>query len=264
MLGSGKGVPFQLNAQEPVVVMGRGHSGTRILAWALVALGLRMGAKPDKYTGDAQDRRFTGTIKKLAQRTLHLPGTAAPSNRDLKLFQQAVKRYIRWLGELSPAWGWKFPETYLIGNIVDAVFPRARYIHMIRDGRDLAFKFHLTDDPTRDLGAKLLKHLDAMDRANHIQAALSWEFQLKRFENLAARLENRVHTITFEAFCLDPVREMEKTADFLNVPMTNVCRDYLVREVDPAKVAQFQKQDPLKVAEVENLIGQTLVRYGYR
>ncbi len=263
MLGLGKSGPIPLNVQQPVVVMGRGHSGTRIVAWGLVALGLRMGTKTDKQTGDAQDRRFTGTIKKLAQRTLHLPGTAAPSNRDLKLFQKAVKRYIRWLGDLSPGWGWKFPETYLIGNIVDAVFPRARYIHMIRDGRDLAFKFHLTDNPTRGLGAKLLKHLDAMDKADYIQAALSWEFQLKRFENLAARLENRVHTLTFEALCLDPVGEMHKTAAFLNVPMTNLCRDYLLREVDPAKVAQFQRQDPFKVAEVENLIGETLAQYGY-
>jgi len=259
-----KNQPVQLHAEQPVVIMGRGHSGTRIMAWALVALKLRMGTLEEKHTGDTQDRRFTGTIKKIAQRTLHLPGAATPSKHDLIRFQKSVRKYIQWLGDISPGWGWKCPETYLIGNIVDAVFPRARYIHMIRDGRDLAFKSHLTDDPTRGLGKTLLHYLDAMDKPDHIQAALSWDYQLRRFEMFAAHLRDRVHPLTFEALCGDPVGEIEKAAAFLGIPMTDACKDYLMRVVDPTKASQYRHEDPLKVAEIERLIGETLAVYGYQ
>lgn len=243
--------------------MGRGHSGTRVMAWALDALGIRMGTLKAKSTGDCQDRRFTGTIKKLARRTLHRPATASPAKRDLRAFQKAVHNYLEWMGDLKPAWGWKFPETYLIGNIVDATFHNARYIHMIRDGRDLAFKFHLTDDPNRGLGRTLLEHLNAVDQPDHIQAALSWDFQVKRFGAIADRLEDRLHTLTFEAFCHNPLEEMKRIASFLGVPMTLKCETYLKDHVNPAKIAQFRNEDPAKVTEVEKLISETLDRYGY-
>ena len=258
-----KNISEELRREEPVVVMGRGHSGTRIMAWALEALGIRLGTLKTKTTGDCQDRRFTGIIKKLARRTLHLPATYPPSRRDLKTFQKAVHKYLEWMGDNKPAWGWKFPETYLIGTIVDAVFPSARYIHMIRDGRDLAFKYHLTDDPNRGLGRTLLDHLDAVDQPDHIQAALSWDFQVKRFDALADSLGDRLHTLTFEALCHNPLEEMERIASFLGVPMTTKCETYLKDHVNPAKIAQFSNEDSAKVAEVEKLIGETLDRYGY-
>ena len=264
MFGLDKKVSAQLHLEKPVVVMGRGHSGTRIMAWALEALGIRMGTIKSKPTGDCQDRRFTGTIKKLARRTLHLPAAATPVKKDLKTFQKAVYNYMDWLDDVTPAWGWKFPETYLIGNIVEATFPNARYIHMIRDGRDLAFKMHLTDDSNRGLGRTLLKYLNAVDQPDHIQAALSWNFQVKRFAIFADDLGGRLHTLTFEALCQNPIGEMDKVASFLDVPMTNNCRSYLKDKVNPTKVAQFHNEDPSKVADVENLLNKTLDSYGYK
>jgi len=263
MFGIDKQALIRLGREQPVVVMGRGHSGTRIMAWALVELGIRMGTLKAKATGDCQDRRFTGTIKKLAQSTLHLPAAATPNQRQLKNFQKAVGKYLDWMGDISPAWGWKFPETYLIGNIVAATFPNARYIHMLRDGRDLAFKMHLTDDPNRGLGRTLLEHLGAVDKPGYIQAALSWDFQVRRFDTFAAELGDRLHTLTFEALCRDPIGEMEKVAIFLDIPMTTDCRNYLKNEVNPAKVAQFRNEDPTRVVQVENLLSETLARYGY-
>ena len=263
MFGLDQKTLARLHRQRPVVVMGRGHSGTRIMAWALAALGIRMGTLEAKPTGDCQDRRFTGIIKDLARRNLQRPPAAMPAQRDLKAFQKAVYKYLGWMKNISPAWGWKFPETYLIGNIVAATFPAARYIHMLRDGRDLAFKEHLTDDPNRGLGRTLLKHLNAVDKPDYIQAALSWEFQIRRFAAFAAGIGDQVHTLTFETLCRDPMGEMEKVASFLDIPMTDTCRQYLQDAVDPSKVAQFRYADAAKLAEVERLIGDTLKFYGY-
>ncbi len=263
MFASSRQRAIQLAKESPVVVMARGHSGTRVLAWAIEKLGIRMGATRDVPTGDVQDRRFSRAIKKICRATLHQPPTAEPHGRLLRMFHHRLTRYLEWLGERPGGWGWKFPETYLIPNYVAATFPQARYIHMVRDGRDVAFKQHLTDDPNRRLGRRLLRHLDALDKSHHVQAALSWDFQLRRYEQFVHYAQPAVLTITYESFCRDPLGSMQEVCGFLGRDMTDECRDYLLAEVRPEKIAQYRHEDPQQIAEVEAAIAPTLVRMGY-
>jgi hypothetical protein len=57
-----------LAAQEPVVLMGRGHSGTRVLAYAVQALGVNLGFTDRMASGDPEDTRFRRGLAKLARR----------------------------------------------------------------------------------------------------------------------------------------------------------------------------------------------------
>jgi hypothetical protein len=260
----------RLAAERPVVIMGRGHSGTRVLAWALEELGVRLGTLAEKDTGDAQDRRFTRCIKRLARAALRRTATAPPTAFETWRFARAAQRFRSWIDEHAPAnadpaqaWGWKFPETYLIGPLIETVFPRARYVHMVRDGRDLAFKAHLTDDADRVLGRALLSAVGALEAPHHVQAALSWDFQVRRFDELAASLGSRCLRLRFEDLCADPEHAMEGVAEFLKLPMTERCRDYLRSNLRPGKVAQHRAEDPVQIAEVEALIEPTLRAWGY-
>lgn len=252
-----------LSDERPVVVMARGHSGTRLLAMAIEKLGIRMGATSDVPTGDVQDRRFTRTIKRICRASLSQSPTEQPNPRLLRVFQRSLVRYLQWLGDHPGGWGWKFPETYLIPNYVTTTFPRARYIHMIRDGRDIAFKDHLTDDPQRRLGRRLLRHVGALDLPHHVQAAMSWQYQLQRYEEFIEAKQIPVLTITFEALCHDPLGTMQSVSQFLECEFTDECRSFLHAQVCPDKVSQFRREDPREVAEVEANIAPTLARLGY-
>lgn len=105
---------------------------------------------------------------------------------------------------------------------------------MVRDGRDLAFKQHLTDDAGRRLGRILLDRLGA-----------------------------RCHRLHFEELCRAPLPAMEAVADFLGVEMTGACRDYVAASVRPEKLGQHRSEDPTRVAEVEAVIAGTLAACGY-
>ncbi len=256
----------RLAAERPVVVMGRGHSGTRVLAWALEAAGIRLGTLPEKPTGDTQDRRFTGTIKRIAASELARPALAAPEPADVRRFARSAARFLRWLDDRArdrACWGFKFPEAYLIGNVVDAVFPLARYIHMVRDGRDLAFKEHLTDDEGRHLGRRLLRHLDALGKPRHIQAALSWDFQVRRFSDFETKVPGRVLRLTFERLVEDPGGAMADVCAFVGVPYSTPCREWLAANLKPGKVRQHREADRERIREVEALIAPTLRAWGY-
>jgi hypothetical protein len=251
-----------LAALEPVMLMGRGHSGTRVLSFACMHLGIQLGTSA--ATGDADDRTFTRSIKKIAIRNLAQGAPESIQEKDLVRFQNAVYRYYTQIDSPAGLWGWKFPETYLIGDCIARTFPRARYIHLVRDGRDLAFKQHLTDDPKRKLGKNLLSHIGAMDLPHHLQAGLSWAFQVDRFDEFRKKLNPaQILDMRFEDMCREPMAAMQNVCSFLKIPMTAQCRTYITENLDAAKIEQYKNEDPAKIRAVEEKISTTLKRYSY-
>lgn len=253
-----------LSQQCPVVLMGRGHSGTRLLAWACSKLGLQLGFGEDRATGDADDEKFTAAIKALALNNVGITRLGQIREGELYRFQQAVAGYYARLGNPQGLWGWKFPETYLITPYITQTFPHARYVHMVRDGRDLAFKYHLTDDPKRKLGNRILTLQNALTLPHHLQAALSWAFQVDNFDAFRPFIApEQVFELTFETLCLQPNAVMQQLCDFLHLPFTPPCASYLQEQVQLWKVGQYKENEPALVREVEARITPTLRRYGY-
>lgn len=251
----------KLQALTPIILMGRGHSGTRVLSWVCAKLGLNLGTSESLATGDADDQKFTQQIKKIAINTV---GSSALQAEEMTRFQKAVLEYYQRLGSPKAAWGWKFPETYLIAPYIAQTFPQAKYIHLIRDGRDIAFKEHLTDDPHRKLGKLILSHQNALDLPHHLQAAISWAFQVDQFDQFRQSVTpSHVLDVSFEQLCLTPQKVVAELCKFLDLPMTKACESYIQNDINLKKVAQYRENDSQLVQEVETHIGPTLKRYGY-
>jgi hypothetical protein len=253
----------------PVVILARGHSGSRVLAWALQRLGIALGATDDKQTGDIQDRRFTRRIKRIAIARLHGATDDRATDAQARALLRKAAPCKRWIAAHPPdhdpqRWGWKFPETCLIAPVVERAFPDARYIHLIRDGRDIAFKDHLTDDPHRALGRRLLTAAGALHDPTHLRAAKSWAFQERALaEFLRTIPQERRCRVRFEDLVAEPAPTVERCAEFLNLPMTDACREYLADKINPSKIAQHRHEDPALVAQVEAAIADELSRNGY-
>lgn len=249
---------------SPVVVMGRGHSGTRVLTWVCEFLGLRLGTDPDRVTGDAEDLTFTRQIKKIAMRSLGVTRVEQVGERERVQFERAVHAHVLGRGQPRGLWGWKFPETYLIAPCVHLTFPHARYLHLVRDGRDLAFKNHLTDDPHRRLGRRLLAHVDALDQPHHVQAARSWAYQVHHYAAFRGTVPDLpVLDLTFEDLIQDPEAVTGRVCAFLGIPFTEDARGWIRDHINRGKIAQHRDQDPAEIADVEAAIGDTLRAFGY-
>lgn len=254
----------QLSRLEPCVIMGRGHSGTRLISWICTHLGFQLGADESIHrSGDITDRAFKQHVRRVAQNNLDPDRVARMDAKDLNRFQKAVFGFHQRLAPSSSRWGWKFPETYMIGPYVERTFPRARYIHLLRDGRDIAFKRHLTDSPQHRLGDAILVRQQARSLPPHLQSALSWSLQVELFCAFRAQVDPaRILDIRFEALARDPVREVERICEFLDVSMTNGCDEFL-HTIDRAKISQHRKEDPARLREVERRIASTLKKTGY-
>lgn len=253
-----------LRDMSPVVLMGRGHSGTRVLAWICTHLGIHLGTHTDRETGDSNDLVFTRQIKKIAIRNIGNHRVDQVRSRDLARFQKAVYRHYIAQGRPEPPWGWKFPETYLIAPCVHLTFPRARYLHLVRDGRDLAFKHHLTDDPRRTLGRRLLKHIGAIEDPPHLQAARSWAFQVETYAAFRDDTPGlRVHDLRFEDLIRDPIPSVESVCRFLDIPFRPEALEWIETNIRQGKIRQHRDQCPEQLRDVEAAIGRTLLRFGY-
>lgn len=256
-----------LAREAPLVVMGRGKSGTRLLAFACHHLGLAMGTSGGLGTGDIAHAGFRNAVKALALQHFAAEADAVPPEA-LQRFQAAAARMLPWLRRHEDAgagWGWKWPETYLIAPIVHAAFPRARFVHLVRDGREIAFNRHLTDDPRRPLGRRLLRHIGALEAPRHLQAARSWQFQVERYRAYAEAhipAEQRLE-LTYEALCRDPAGQMARVAALVGVPMTEACRAFVTGSLTVEHLGRYRTRDPRLVAEVEAAIGGTLQALGY-
>ena len=249
---------------EPVVIMGRGHSGTRILAWICHDLGLRMGVDASRETGDADDLVFTRKIKKIAQRNLGMTSMSDIKASSLRRFHRAITAYYKRMGQPEGLWGWKFPETYLIAPYVLKTFPNIRIIHLVRDGRDLAFKNHLTDDPNRRLGKLLLTKIGALHEPHAVQAGMSWAAQVDWFDQFKSEIPKTQYLeMTFEQLCSNPMTEAQRLCHFLQVPMTEAATHFCQNRINTSKLAQHRENDPNDVAAVTKRILPTLKRYGY-
>lgn len=121
----------------PLVIAGTGGSGTRLLALLCNQLGYRWPRRLN-HALDALDffpfhERWLSDF--LGQRLSELQ--LQQMRRELCAIVALLEAE---LGESRPGrWGWKAPRNLLLLPLLDECVPNLRFIHLVRDGRDMAF-----------------------------------------------------------------------------------------------------------------------------
>ena len=160
-----------------IVVIGRGHSGTRVIAHTLYSQrgfhghyhqplgGQGSGAENVRgLQGPWPGRCNGGEVWTGDFSALHQGPVAAE-------FVSLVESYLEDLLGCDGPRGWKLPETTLVFPWIVRLFPRARYIYWIRDPRDCIIGPHKTDD-LRDFGIACPHPESERERR-----AISWKYQ---------------------------------------------------------------------------------------
>lgn len=113
------------------------------------------------------------------------------------MFMQLARR------EGKSIWGDKTPQYILYIDTLREIFPAARFIHIVRDGRDVSLSLLKTN-----FGPRTIYH-----------AAESW----KKYVEAGLQSENSVPAsqlirIRYEDLLLDTEKEMRRVCDFLELP----------------------------------------------
>lgn len=258
-----KGIDVTLPAPAmpgPNIIGGTGGSGTRVVARIVRDGGMFIGTNLNK-AADALD--FPDYLDRWINVFLASNMSASPPpSRDAMIrdLQRVLEKHLAPLHPTARAWGWKEPRSMFLLPFLHSQFPKMRFLHVIRDGRDIAYSTNqnqlrkhgpwLLD--TTELGASQpVGSMALWSRANLVTADYG--------ENI---LRTQYLRIRFEDLCYQPVPVIIQIFEFFG----------LIGEVDhiarievrpPDSLGRWRTQERDTLAELHRVGHVALERFGY-
>ena len=254
----------------PVVVFNASHSGSRLLAQMLMQLGVFMGSNLNE-SEDSLD--LFELVRYIVER--HAPDF---SNLfcygDAALPYRAEAAFNAHLADRPDGqrWGWKLPETGHVLPVMTRLFPEARCIHLVRDGRDVAFspflapkaafwrKIYFNDDRIGSWRGRAMSQRAYRAHSHEFNAA-RWVNSVTLGRAHGAMLGERYLEVRYEALVDDPAGELARLAAFLGVEPASAALGGPV--VSSQSVGKWRKRPAREVDEVRAVLEPTLAAFGY-
>jgi hypothetical protein len=262
------------DAPDPIIFLARGHSGTRALARILDKAGIYMGTHDDprnlnetldslhwayRFQSPLTPEHFVwgeGCALRSRVEEQHVRDRAEACRRDHLAAYQGGR------------WGFKTGGAMFCYELYDLVFPQAKYIYMVRDGRDVTLShqafFHLTNPRSRDREWELFKILtfgisndletcpfefpdsphpdDAVMNHRYWIQAKSWREHARMVASLEARgrLSGRVHLVRYEDLCREPRATLAALFQFLELELDTATIENAVHNLHIAGIGRWQ------------------------
>jgi hypothetical protein len=272
----GTGLPIRHRRQDPVFVVGHGRSGTSILAslirkYLQVAFGtesqffIRYHRQLARYgdltrepkrrvlVEDLSRERFFQRSKKYG---VKLDVDRAVREADPRTYAGVLAAIMRQNAECQQMerWGDKTPEYTAHLPVLYDLFPTAQFIHIVRDGRDVAlsgYRMHF--------GAK-----------NAYAAARQWSHVLTQVQGFAARVPNTAFMeLRYEDLLTNTAETFAQIIAFLDIEDPDgqvratvgqcAARDLRTGNFGKWKRDFSRREQDMFVA----IAGSQLARYGY-
>jgi len=246
---------------EPVVIGGSGGSGTRVFARMAAHAGRFMGSSISK---DEDSKPFIEFYDAYVPLYLKRSGRLSVYEHQAvsERFHEALQQHLVGLPNPQTPWGIKSPQSMLMLKLWHEMFPRMRFVHVVRHGLDMVFaKGH----------QGLLKHqglvLNEGERKSprRAKAAMYWTRMNVATADYGRRhLNGRYLLLRFEDVCADPRRVAEQLFAFLGVTPEARRVDAAVAEVSaPASIGRWREHSVREVNEAIGIARDGLERFGY-
>jgi hypothetical protein len=247
----------RLAASGPNVIGATGGSGTRAFARIARLAGLYIGESPTEAEDAAEFGEYSDCWINayLSHRDSSPPAWLEPVMRsDLAAL---VERHLR--GHSGPGpWGWKEPRSIYLLPHYDASLPQLRFLHVVRDGRDMAFSAN-QNQLRKHGGAYLRRPVDIHSPGDSIELWSQINLEAARYGS--EQLGNRYLRLRFEDLCREPTETAAQIVDFFGLAGDPTA---LSSDVAPQEsTGRWQSRDRTTVAALERIAGDALTALGY-
>jgi len=249
-----------LAALDPRVIGATGGPGTRVVGRIVRAGGMYIGTNLNDYQdaldlGGYSDRWINDFVSGGQLQGLSDEVRAAMVD-DLA---HALQAHRRDLPEDATAWGWKEPRSIYLLPFFNSVMPKLRFVHWMRDGRDMAFSEN--QQQLRKHGQTVLgpKRIGRMKPARSIAlwtTVNTWAADFGEQE-----MPGRYLRVQFEDLCAQPVETVGKLYEFFGLEGDV---EQAAAEVRPPGTLGRWRTEPAKtLAELHEIATPALERFGY-
>jgi len=242
---------------DPILIGGNGHSGTRIFAEILAAADVNMGISGITRASSSFDLNIRELLNRWVGPYLH----GKLSEHQLQLMAKQLRlRLAVYFPFRRRAWGFKNPRSMLILPFYHQLFPDMRFIHVIRDGRDVTLGNVLAGN--EDYISAFMKSEDT-HRSPEERMILFWGRSNERAQRYGERcLGARYLRVRFEDLCERPAEigsEILRFAGLQQSRLSQIVR--LVRK--PTSIGRWRSFDPSLVDKVQRAGAPWLEGFGY-
>jgi hypothetical protein len=246
-----------------LIIGATGGSGTRIVArlarHAGYDLGRHLNASEDALEFYSFHDRWINRFFGSADRHVALP--ASEAERMGQEFQQALERHLSGSATDSARWGWKAPRSIYLLPFLHAQFPQVKFIHVIRDGRDMAFSKN--QNQLRKHGRAVLNWRERWFYPVPIRSLLLWErVNLRAAEYGEGRIRENYYRVRFEDLCQAPVETTKQIMQFLaaDVDAESVARAEIA---PPSSIGRWRAHPAPLIVRMESVAAISLRKFGY-
>lgn len=160
--------------------------------------------------------------------------------------------------ENKKIWGDKSPNLEFYFNDMELLMPKAKMLHIVRDGRAVAYS--MSTRSSRNLLLSAQKWVDG-----NIQALVNQEIAGKE----------RYKIIHYETLLKEPEETLRSVCEFLNIPFDlsvlntddeeiDENKKYVKSDFDQSKINKWKQQlTPKEIFKIEKIQGPLLQRLGY-
>jgi hypothetical protein len=248
-----------LSGLAPNAIGATGGSGTRVVGRIVREAGLFTGTNLNNYE-DALD--FGGFSDRWIN--TFAPGGMAELPEDVRAemtddLAAVVETHRRELPSDDTPWGWKEPRSIYLLSFYDALMPQMKFLHFMRDGRDMAFSEN--QQQLKKHGEVVLSP-DESDWKRPVQSIALWS----RVNSAAAdygeqHMPGRYLLVRFEELCGDPRATVGRIFAFFGLDADVEQAASAVRP--PDTLGRWQKARKKTVAQLHEVASPALERFGY-
>jgi hypothetical protein len=134
-------------------------------------------------------------------------------------FHNVIAQHRRGIEGPDAAWGWKSPRSMWIIPFYLSVFPNLRFIHVVRDGRDMSLTANMR--LLQRHGDRLIGH-DWRQNPMAAQMTLWWRGNLRAADAKTQCAQGHYMLLRYEDLCARPDETVGRLYDFLGAPQALV------------------------------------------
>jgi len=185
--------------------------------------------------------------------------SASAAQRMEQDFRSALEKHLP--GAITLRWGWKAPRTVYLLPFIHAQFPDCKFIHVLRDGRDMAFSKN--QNQLRKHGCAVLKWNERWFNPQPLLSIRLWErVNLLAADYGEAHLKENYHRVRFEDLCYKPASTIDGIMKFLGAEID--IESAIRAEISPpASIGRWRRRPPQLVARLERAAAVSLRKFGY-
>lgn len=248
-----------LPSSPPNIIGATGGSGTRVIARLVSRGGMFIGERLNESEDAIDFGEFSDAWINSYLNSTKASKYSHVAPRMMQDMRRVLTRHCSAIPHGQP-WGWKEPRSILLLPFFHQIFPSMKFLHVVRDGRDMAYSGN--QNQLAKHGRAVLK-LTERFKSRPLRSMIMWSRVNLSAANYGERhLRENYMLLRFEDLCSEPIATINRVFEFLGLvgDAEEIAREEVAQ---PESLGRWRERDEGELHKLHLLGACALEKFGY-